>query len=96
MSKIKIALFIDTYYPMIDGVVNVVDNYARLLNKKADVDVAVFCPVMDKNYKDNFEYKVVRCKSKKLFFLDYNLPTPNIDKKFKKTCFFLVHKITFL
>ena len=84
MSKIKIALFIDTYYPMIDGVVNVVDNYARLLNKKADVDVAVFCPVMDKNYKDNFEYKVVRCKSKKLFFLDYNLPTPNIDKKFKK------------
>ena len=84
MSKIKIALFIDTYYPMIDGVINVVDNYARLLNKKDDVDVAVFCPVMDKNYKDNFEYKVVRCKSKKLFFLDYNLPTPNIDKKFKK------------
>ncbi len=84
MSKIKIALFIDTYYPMIDGVINVVDNYARLLNKKADVDVAVFCPIMDKNYKDNFEYKVVRCKSKKLFFLDYNLPTPNIDKKFKK------------
>ena len=84
MSKIKIALFIDTYYPMIDGVINVVDNYARLLNKKADVDVAVFCPVMDKNYKDNFEYKVVRCKSKKLFFLDYNLQTPNIDKKFKK------------
>ena len=84
MSKIKIALFIDTYYPMIDGVVNVVDNYAHILNKKDDVDVMVFCPTMDKNYVDNFEYKVVRCKSKKVFFLDYNLPTPNVDKKFKK------------
>lgn len=84
MSKIKIALFIDTYYPMIDGVVNVVDNYARILNKKDDVVVMVFCPTMDKNYVDNFEYKVVRCKSKKVFFLDYNLPTPNVDKKFKK------------
>ena len=40
---------------------------------------------MDKKYVDNFEYKIARCKSKKVFFLDYNLATPNSDKQFKKT-----------
>ena len=82
-KPLKIALFIDTYYPMIDGVVLVVDNYAKILSKFADV--AVFCPKPDdKNYKDNFSYKVVRCKKISVFFLDYNLGIPQFDKKFKQ------------
>ena len=38
----KVGLFIDTWYPMVDGVIKVVDNYARRLTKYCDV--VVFCP----------------------------------------------------
>ena len=38
-NRLKIALFIDTYFPMIDGVVMVVDNYAKRLQEYADVTV---------------------------------------------------------
>ena len=42
MRRLKIGLFIDTFFPMVDGVVMVVDNYARRLKKYADV--TVFAP----------------------------------------------------
>ena len=42
MNKINIGLFIDTFYPMIDGVIMVVDNYAKRLSKYANV--YVFAP----------------------------------------------------
>ncbi len=80
-KRLKIALFIDTYFPMIDGVAMVVDNYAKRLQEFADV--TVFCPIVDKSFKDEYNYKVVRCKSFKPFFLDYVAPVPNFDKKFK-------------
>ena len=38
----KVGLFIDTWYPMVDGVIKVVDNYARRLVHYCDV--VVFCP----------------------------------------------------
>ena len=38
----KVGLFIDTWYPMVDGVIKVVDNYARRLMQYCDV--VVFCP----------------------------------------------------
>ena len=84
MEKLKIGMFIDTFFPMLDGVIMVVDNYAKRLNKIADV--TVFCPKgKDKKYIDNFDYKVVRCKSVKIVHFDYTLPTPQFDKKLKKT-----------
>ena len=83
MEKIKIGLFVDSFYPMIDGVVAVVDNYARGLMKYADV--TVFTLNGRESYDDSvFPYKVVRCKSLKVGFLDYNLGTPKFDKKFKE------------
>lgn len=84
MRKLKIGLFIDTFFPMVDGVVMVVDNYARRLTKYADV--TVFAPsVPRKSYDDStLPYKVVRCKSMPVPFLDYSLPVPNIDSNFKK------------
>lgn len=84
MKKITIGLFIDTYFPVVDGVCMVVDNYAKRLSKFADV--IVFAPgFKDKPYDDSkFEYKVVRCKSIKIPTVDYYLPVPNLDKKFKK------------
>ena len=81
-KRLKIAMVIDTYFPMIDGVVMVVDNYAKRLQKYADV--TVFCPTVDKSFEDNYNYKVVRCRSFKPFFLDYVAPIPMLDNKFKK------------
>lgn len=81
-KRLKIAMVIDTYFPMIDGVVMVVDNYAKKLQEYADV--TVFCPMVDKRFQDNYNYKVVRCKSFKPFFLDYVAPIPMLDNKFKK------------
>lgn len=83
-KKITIGFFIDTFYPMVDGVVMVVDNYAKRLTKYANV--IVFAPESPGvKYDDSkFDYKVVRCKSIKLPIVDYSLPIPKLDKKFIK------------
>lgn len=83
-DKITVGLFVDTFFPMIDGVYMVVDNYAkRLLNY---CNVIVFAPEYPGiEYDDSrFQYKIVRCKSLKLPIIDYRLPIPKLDKKFKK------------
>lgn len=82
-KKLNIGLFIDTFFPMIDGVIMVVDNYAKQLSKYANV--TVFCPQpKKKGYEDNFDYKVVRCKRLTIVGLDYVMPTPSLDNNFKK------------
>ena len=83
-NKLKIGLFIDTFFPMVDGVIMVVDNYARRLAQFCDV--TVFAPEGRKKFDDStLPYKVVRCKKKfKLTFLDYDLPLPKSDKNFQK------------
>ena len=84
-SKITVGLFLDVFYPMTDGVVLVVDNYAKRLVKHCNV--IVFCPrYLGKDFDDTiFPYKVVRCRSMKVPFLDYSLPMPKIDHNFQST-----------
>lgn len=79
-KKITIGLFIDTFFPMIDGVTVVVDNYAKRLANYANV--IVFAPeYKGKEFDDSkFTYKVVRCKSIKMPIIDYSLPTPKFDQ----------------
>lgn len=81
-KKITIGLFNDTFYPMVDGVVSVVDNYAKYLSKYANV--VVFVPsIPNSNYDDSkLPYKVVRCKSINIPYGDYPWPMPSFDKKF--------------
>lgn len=82
MKKITIGLFNDSFFPKSDGVLMVVDNYARKLSKFANV--IVFVPKYKKKFDDSvFPYKVVRCKSLQINFIDYSLPLPDLDKKFK-------------
>ena len=83
-DKITIGLFIDTFFPMIDGVTMVVHNYAKRLVKYANV--IVFAPKYPgKDFDDSiFPYKVVRCKSLKAPIIDYGLPIPELDRNFKK------------
>ena len=50
-KKITIGLFVDSFFPMTDGVIMVVDNYARRLVKYANV--IVFAPKYRKKYDDS-------------------------------------------
>lgn len=82
MQKITIGLFNDSFPPMIDGVGSVVDNYAKRLSKLCNV--VVFVPKYKEYFDDSkLPYKVVRCKSRKVPFIDYSLPLPLFDKKFR-------------
>ena len=92
----KVGLFIDTFYPMVDGVVKVVDNYASRLAKKCEV--VVFCPAV-KDYDESLDkqlpYEVVRCHSLPMGNLDYSLPLGSADPAFEialvKSSLDLVH-----
>lgn len=82
-KKLSIGIFCDAFFPMTDGVIMVVDNYARRLSKYADV--IVFVPKSNKPHDDSiYPYKVVRCNSIKIPFLDYSLPLPKFSRKFLK------------
>ncbi len=80
----KVGLFIDTWYPMVDGVIKVVDNYARRLVNYCDV--VVFCPeTRGYSHEDDAKlpYKVVRCMSIPIIGNDYDIPASALDPKFE-------------
>ncbi len=83
MKKIKIGLFIDCFFPTIDGVVMVVDNYAKNLSKYCEI--VVVCPTYGlKDKKIKFDYKVIRVKSLKIPLTNYTYGIPKIDSKIVK------------
>ena len=82
MKKLKIGLFMDDFYPSVNGVVLVIDNYAKKLLKYADVTVVV--PITASEYVDNFPYKVIRVKSFKMHVIDYSFAKPLFDKKLEE------------
>lgn len=84
MEKLKIGLFIDTFYPMVDGVIQVVDQYAKRLNKFCDVTVFTTKPRKGKVDNIDHPYKVERCKIIPVPGQDYDMAFPNLDKNFKK------------
>ena len=84
MNKLKIGLFIDSFYPMVDGVINVVDTQAKLLSDKCDITVFTVKPRPGKKDTIEHPYKTVKSKILPAYFLDYDLALPGIDKKFKK------------
>lgn len=82
MTRITIGIFTDSFFPMIDGVSFVIDNYAKRLSKVANV--IVFAPTYHGHDFDDskFEYNIVRCKAIKVPTIDYSLPTPRLDRQF--------------
>ncbi len=83
MSK-KIVYFSDNFYPNVDGVVKVVNNYGKILSK--DNECAVVVPDYRDNYQGHHEYKLVRKSSHLFKFHDFIFPLP---KRCKKTDEFL-------
>lgn len=72
MKRLKIGIFLDNYYPTVDGVVLVVDNLAKCLSK--DNDVTVVVPYTSSYTEDKDRpYKVERINSIPLPFTDIRL-----------------------
>lgn len=93
MKKKTVGIFIDSYFPLVDGVIMVVDNYAKELSKYMNVYVII--PEIDKNYNYNqLPYKVIKIKSINIPLINYSLATPNKDKNIedlKKINFDIIH-----
>ena len=83
MEKIKICELLDSYYPVIDGPINVITNYAKHLNNMEICKVAVPAAAKSDNYQDNQPFEVLRCKSGSAPE-HYRVGRPNSDRKFKK------------
>lgn len=60
-KKLRILQMMDSYYPHVDGVVNVVDSYATHLNALGDK--CTVCVPRCGKYTDAFPYPVYRCPS---------------------------------
>lgn len=77
----KVCQFIDTYYPVVDGAINVSKYYADSVNKIEESALAA--PKAAKKYQETDNFKVFRCFSvgapEK-----YRCGFPQIDRKFKK------------
>lgn len=77
----RIGLFTDAYYPMVDGVIKVVDSYARRLVDKCEV--IVFAPGFGKEGEVDVPYPVERCHTLSFNNFDYSVPMPHIDPAFE-------------
>jgi 1,2-diacylglycerol 3-alpha-glucosyltransferase len=92
MRKLTIGFFIDSFYPMLDGVVKVTDHQARMLAK--DHDVYVFAPkAKDASYVDDFPYHVKRVLNVYVPTTDYQLAIPPLDRKLNKELKFIAFDI---
>lgn len=78
--------FNDSYTPCVDGVGNVVKNYAHWLNQMGhECHVAV---PQYPGYTDNETYSIIRCKSVAVpFKKPYRLGIPEFDYEFRKKLF---------
>lgn len=62
-DKIKILELIDTYYPTVDGAINVTKHYCEELNKIAECVLAVPKAAKKDKYQDRESFEVIRCAS---------------------------------
>ncbi len=83
MEKIKILQITDAFYPAFDGVVSVVDNYAKQLNKKAICKVGAPAPSKKSGYVEKEDYEVIRTTSLRAPE-GYRMAMPFLTRKFTK------------
>ena len=84
-DKLKIVEFCDNFFPQIDGVVRVVDNCAKHLNRIGECEVVV--PQYHEDYKawdDKLPYKVLRKRAKIKIVNKFIIPLPRKDKELNK------------
>ena len=94
-KRLKIGIFMDNFYPIIDGVVLVIDNLATMLSKENDVVVVV--PSTSSKDEDYARpYKIIRINSLPVPFTEYKLGMKVIKntgeyKKLKNENFDIIH-----
>lgn len=76
-GKPTIAIFCDTFFPIVDGVIVVMDNYAKRLAKMCNV--VMFVPEHKGKTIKKDEYLVVGIKSVYFKFVGYDLAFPELD-----------------
>ena len=79
-EKKTIAYFIDSYFPIIDGVVAVLDNYAKYMSKF--FNVVVCTPKHKKSTYVNDDYLVLGANSIHLKKQGYDFGLPILDHEF--------------
>lgn len=84
-GPIKTGLFIDIYYPSVDGVVRTVDAYARHLNEKGDPAFVVY--PRQGNDVESLPYEFYRTKAFRLpgfsFAIPLSRPTKELKERFR-------------
>ena len=96
MKKLKIGMFMDSWYPDINGVIVVMDNLLRNMSNYADVTLVV--PKMAHDDVDNhvYPFKIIKVDSIPLFVQKYRLGLVDLEyyklkRKFKKFDFDIIH-----
>ncbi len=83
-EDIRSAQFLDTYFPIVDGVVQTVHNYAEFMNRSAYTCV-VTPKLLKKEFDDStLSYDVYRTSAVNLSIAEYCMPTPKLDGKLKE------------
>ena len=80
---LNICLVNDIYFPVIDGVVRTVDQYAREMVKKGH-HVVVVCPQLKGSDDENLPYEVYRLPQFKVPGIPFESVKPFLSKKIKK------------
>ena len=82
-EKIRSVQFLDTYYPIVDGVVTTVHNYAELMNRSAYSCVVTPRPMLPYDDSDK-SYEIFRTSSLKIPVAEYAIPMPKVDSRIRK------------
>ena len=95
MNKLKIAMFMDSFYPDINGVILVMEHLLRCMNEYADVTLVVPKTGSEKEDK-NYPFKIIRIDSIPLLHTGYKLGMVDIEyrkmkKLFQKMDFDIIH-----
>lgn len=82
-NNVKILELIDSFYPSVDGAINVVKFYCEELSKVSTCKLATAKASKKSKYQDKERFEVIRCKSVSAP-QKYRYPFPVLDKKFRK------------
>ena len=82
----SVILGLDSWYPQVDGVTNVVVNYCKHIAQSYGCEIVVptYGRKKDEEAEKNFFGGVFRCKSLAIPFIGFRNPTPGHDRKLKK------------
>ena len=95
MKRLKIAMFMDSFYPDINGVILVMEHLLRCMSEYADVTLVVPKTGSEKDDKD-YPFKIIRIDSVSLLNTGYKLGMVDIEyrklkKLFKNLDFDIIH-----